>query len=166
MEGRAGQTRGKATSPQGQAVVETFPFTVPSTGEILYTTKPEFANVAAFANLVMEDWPDANKLTVGELEVLQAAVAGKLLDYFTRYYVKITDKQRVPGIKAVAQAYKEAGLKKMPKGRELIGKIVLLGYVTTQADRRALLAHFSQLSGLIQFMDVDSQEKTRKVLEA
>jgi len=146
--------------------METYPFTVPSTGEILYTTKPDFTAVAAFVNLIMEDWPDADKLTVGELEVLQATVAGKLLDYFTRYCVKITDKQRLPGIKAVAQAYKEVGLKKMPRGKELIGKIVLLAFATTQADRRALLAHFSQLSGLTKFMNAEHREATQKVLEA
>lgn len=166
MEGRTGQGRNEAKRAQGQAVIKTYPFPCPSTGEVLYTVKPEFAQVAAFVNLIMKDWPDANGLTVAELEVLQATVAGKLLDYYTRYFVKITDKQRVPGIKAVAQAYKEAGLKKMPKGKELIGKIVLLAYAPTQRDRQALLAHFSQLSGLTKFMSATDQEATKKALEA
>jgi hypothetical protein len=167
MEGRTGQARNETKGTKGgQAVVETYPFTCPSTGEILHTIKPSFANTAAFINLIMEGWPDVDGLTVDELELLQAAVAGKLLDYFTRYYVKITDKQRLPGIKAVAEAYKATGLKKMPKGKELVGKIVLLAYARNQIDRRALLAHFSQLSGLTNFMNTTDQEATGKVLEA
>lgn len=113
----------------------------------------------------MAQFPDADQLQGQELETFQATISGNMLNYFCRYCVRITEEQRLPGIKAVAEAYKEAGLKAMPKGKDLIGKIVLLAYAKTQRDRQALLAHFAQLGELVEFMNENDRMATQKVLE-
>lgn len=167
MEGRARQAGSGKTQATGQTVVKTTPFTVPSNGVVLHTVKPDFAHVAAFINVVMAAYPDFESMKhPDEKAAVELQISAKLLDYFARYCVKLTKEQVIAGARVVAKSYKDVGYTKMPKGKELIGKVVLIAHCPTQDDRRALLAHMSVLSGLVKFMNEDGQNATKRVLEA
>lgn len=159
--GQVGNGKQKASTGQtAAAVITTVPFTRPSTKVVIATTKPEFAEVAAVINAIMADYP-------GEVTdpQEQAAISGKLMDYFGGFCVRLTREQFVEGSKVVARAYKSAGLPKMPKGKALVVAIIFLAYCPEQTDRRAFLAHMSQLSGLVGYMSDEHKQATQKVLE-